>query len=534
MKLSKRILSAVLSVVCAGSAAFSGMMMSSVAEEESESVSLSDIYDSTNEAESKEAGVETEEDAPEQIEEATASVEAPTAAATSPSTPFNVFDIYNAHQDYVSEPEPEEPPIYINTKGIDVSQWQGTINWDTVSKGGVDFAIIRAGYGKELSQKDTKFDENVKNAQASGIDCGVYWYSYALTVEAAYQEAETCYQIIKNYDFTYPIYFDIEESSQEALSTAQVSAIIEAFCSTLQAKGYYVGIYSYASFLSTKVYSNVLNKYDVWVAHYGVSSPSFTGSYGMWQYSRTGYVNGISGDVDTDYGYLNYPYIITGDVTASVTANPNIKVDTGVAQGIDVSVWQGKINWSQVAQTGVSYAIIRAGYGKLASQKDKYFDTNMANATAAGIKCGVYWYSYATSAADAKLEAEACYQVIKNYKLAYPVYFNVEDPSIAELSNSEITAIVKAFCSTLEAKGYYVGVTSYTNFLNTKIDASVLSSYDVWVAHYGVNRPTYRGSFGMWRYTNSASVNGVNGSVDRNYAYYDYPSIMSSAHLNGY
>ena len=107
--------------------------------------------------------------------------------------------------------------IYVKTNGIDVSQWQGDINWSEVSRSGIDFAIIRAGYGKELDQKDTRFDQNVTRAQAAGINCGVYWYSYALTVEAAYQEAETCYQIIKNYDFTYPVYFDMEERAQEPL-----------------------------------------------------------------------------------------------------------------------------------------------------------------------------------------------------------------------------------------------------------------------------------------------------------------------------
>ncbi len=548
MKLSKRILSAILSAVCAGSAAFSGIAATTFAENTAESVSLTYIYDNINTAESKEADANAAVTTTAQTTGAVSTTETTVSSTTTvsatdtttakavttttaPSKPLNVFDIYDAYQNRSNGDTQPEIPIYVKTNGIDVSQWQGDINWSEVSRSGIDFAIIRAGYGKELDQKDTRFDQNVTSAQAAGINCGVYWYSYALTVEAAYQEAETCYQIIKNYDFTYPVYFDMEERAQESLSTAEVSAIIEAFCSTLQAKGYYAGIYSYANFLSTKVYSNVLNKYAVWVAHYGVDAPGFSGSYGMWQYGSTGRVNGIEGDVDTDYGYINYPYLITGNVDSSVTENPNYSVDTGLAQGIDVSLLQGGINWNHVATTGVDFAIIRAGYGKLASQKDKYFDNNIKYASEAGIKCGVYWYSYAANADDARREAEACYEVIKNYKLDYPVYIDLEDPS---LSQSDLTAIANAFCSTLEAKGYYVGVMGSSTLLNSKLDSSVLANYDVWVKQYGVKRPVYKGTFGIWRYSNSSSVFGVNGKVNRNYAYYDYPGIMREAHLNGY
>ena len=121
--------------------------------------------------------------------------------------------------------------------------------------------------------------------------------------------------------------------------------------------------------------------------------------------------------------------------------------------------------------------------------------------------------------------------MIKNYKLDYPVYIDLEDPS---LSQSDLTAIANAFCSTLEAKGYYVGVMGSSTLLNSKLDSSVLANYDVWVKQYGVKRPVYKGTFGIWRYSNSSSVFGVNGKVNRNYAYYDYPSIMREAHLNGY
>ncbi len=475
-------------------------------------------YDSTNFTESKESVTDEE--------------------VSSNETPFNVFDIYNAHQDYLAGNTPQ-PSLEADCFGIDVSQWQGDVDWAAVKASGVDYVILRAGYGKYASQVDTKFYENVSAAQAAGLDCGIYWYSYALTVEDARQEAEVCCEIIKDYNYTYPVYFDIEDPSQQGLSTAQTSAIIETFCSTVADHGYYPGLYSYASFLSTKVYTEVLQKYDIWAAHFGVQSPAFNGVYGMWQYSSTGTVDGIKNEVDLDHCYRNYPYITSpetyvGSGLTTSTTTTTIPVDTGIAQGIDVSVWQNEINWDEVAEDGVDFAIIRAGYGKFIDQKDVRFDENMEKAKAAGVDRGVYWYSYADSPESAVLEAEVCYEIIKDYEFEYPVYFDIEDPSISEKSVEELTAITDAFCSTLEAKGYYVGITSYSNFLMYKLSQDIYNRYDVWVAHYGVNRPAFGRSYGMWQYSSEGTVAGIGNRVDQDYCYKDYPELITSNKLNGY
>jgi len=197
--------------------------------------------------------------------------------------------------------------------GIDVSHHQGTIDWAKVKQGGqVDFAIIRAGYGRYASQVDKQFHANMKGAKEQGIPVGTYWYSYAMSVEEAKLEAEACYSIIKDYKFEYPVYFDIEEKSQrDGLTPYETSAIIEAFCSTLENYGYYVGVYSYASFLNDRVYQHVLDRYTVWVAHINVAQPAYSRSvYNMWQYSWTGKINGISGDVDMNLVYMDFPRII--------------------------------------------------------------------------------------------------------------------------------------------------------------------------------------------------------------------------------
>ena len=533
MKHLKRLLSALIS--CATVCSFTAFTVSAA-----EDSIDTDLYDSTISTESKEPEINdlSVEDAQNENPENVPVVQSAPSALL--ETPFNVFDIYDAHQKYVQIQSGDKSYMYRKSEGIDVSQWQGSINWQAVADTGIDYTIIRAGYGKYASQTDWRFHENVKGAQAVGLDCGAYWYSYATSVEEAYQEADACYEVIKDYKFTYPIYFDIEDPSQVGLSTAQISAIIEAFCTRLQSRGYYVGLYSFANFLTTKVYESVLNKYAIWVANFNVASPAYNKDYGMWQYTDTGTISGINGAVDKDHCYINYPYLISPstyvpDGTEQRAAAPvySANINKGQAGGIDVSVWQGKIDWSKVKSSGKSYAIVRAGYGNLSTQRDKYFEANVKGAQAAGIDCGAYWYSYAESPEDAVREAEACYEVIKGYKFQYPIYYAVDDSCFSSMSTKEITDIVTAFCSTLEKKGYYVGIKSYSNFLNNSIDQSVYSKYDVWVSHYGVAKPDFKKNYNMWQYTTEEKVNGINGYVNADYAYLNFPKVMKDNHLNG-
>lgn len=138
---------------------------------------------------------------------------------------------------------------------------------------------MRAGYGKYVSQKDKYFDQNMQNAKAAGLPCGAYWFSYALTPEDAIKEADAFYEVIKNYQFEYPVSFDMETESQSKLSKEQVTAIIDAFCGRMESYGYYTTLYSYASFLNYKVGESIFDKYDIWVAHYNTSKPAFNRHY---------------------------------------------------------------------------------------------------------------------------------------------------------------------------------------------------------------------------------------------------------------
>ena len=188
-------------------------------------------------------------------------------------------------------------------KGIDISYCQTAVDWNKLK---VDFVIMRAGYGKYASQKDNMFEIHYKNACNKGINKGAYWYSYAMSEAEAVQEAKACIEVLKGKKFEYPIYFDVEEPKQKALGKAKVSAIVKAFCSTMEAAGYWVGIYTNVDWYKNVITDDIKKRYAIWIANWGVAKPAISGPYGIWQY-EVGRINGVSGNCDLDYGYVDYP-----------------------------------------------------------------------------------------------------------------------------------------------------------------------------------------------------------------------------------
>ena len=232
--------------------------------------------------------------------------------------------------------------------------------------------------------------------------------------------------------------------------------------------------------------------------------------------------------------------------TAKTTAKPAVTTTVityatkpgigagAIFEGVDVSVYQGNIDWNKAKADGIEFAIMRAGYGKYVSQKDKYFDQNMKNAKAAGLPCGVYWFSYALTPEDAIKEADACYEVIKNYKLEYPVSFDMETESQMKLPKETVAQIIEAFCGRMESYGYYTTLYTYASFLNYKVEDRIFDKYDIWVAHYNTSKPAFNRNYGLWQYSCTGSVWGITGNVDRDYVYLDYERIIKNAHLNGF
>ena len=191
-----------------------------------------------------------------------------------------------------------------NIEGIDVSYYQGDIDWEEV-KTEKQFAIIRMGYGQK--KKDDKYEEYYKGAKDAGVQLGAYLFSKAESVDDAEKEAEHALDLLKGKQFEWPIYYDIEA---DALNKGDVNAKLDKFCTILQENNYFCGVYSSASPLKSKFDSSVLAKYAVWVANYGVDHPSYSGDWGIWQYSDKGKVSGIKADVDLDVASINYADVI--------------------------------------------------------------------------------------------------------------------------------------------------------------------------------------------------------------------------------
>lgn len=200
-------------------------------------------------------------------------------------------------------------------KGIDVSRWQGKIDWAKVKEEGIEFVMVGVGrYKRGNVFVDPQLKNNLSNAKAKGIHVGVYLYSEAVTVEEAREEAEFVLDQIDGYEISYPIAFDIEDTVHLSLTTKERTDITIAFLEVIEQAGYYPMIYASENWFRTNMDLTRLTKYDKWVARWA-DSVNFS-PYTMWQYSATGKVKGVSGDVDLDYCYVDYSKIITPRTTA--------------------------------------------------------------------------------------------------------------------------------------------------------------------------------------------------------------------------
>ena len=194
------------------------------------------------------------------------------------------------------------------SRGIDVSKFQGSINWSQVKASGVDFAIIRVGYrgyGSGALVEDSQFRANIQGASSAGIPVGLYFYSQAVNEEEAVEEASMVLSLCGGYRLNYPIYYDTEYVAggrANGISRETRTACAVAFCETIRNAGYSAGVYSYASwFYNSLSYANI-SKYSIWIAQYR-DTLDFKYSYKIWQYSSKGRVPGISANVDMNIAY---------------------------------------------------------------------------------------------------------------------------------------------------------------------------------------------------------------------------------------
>ena len=192
--------------------------------------------------------------------------------------------------------------------GIDVSKWNGNIDWNAVKNSGVQFVIIRCGYrGSSAGAliEDSKFKSNIKGAQAAGLKVGVYFFTQAVNEVEAVEEASMVINLVKGYTLSFPVYLDVEGSNGrgDSISASQRTANIKAFCGTIANAGYKAGVYANKTWFTSMINTSQITNYKIWLAQYA-QAVTYTGSrYDMWQYTSKGRVTGISGNVDMNICY---------------------------------------------------------------------------------------------------------------------------------------------------------------------------------------------------------------------------------------
>ncbi|MCQ2553969.1 MAG: hypothetical protein MJ150_06675, partial [Clostridia bacterium] len=194
--------------------------------------------------------------------------------------------------------------------------------------------------------------------------------------------------------------------------------------------------------------------------------------------------------------------------------------------GIDVSKWNGNINWTAVKNSGVSFVIIRCGYrgsSTGALVEDPKFRTNIKGATDAGLKVGIYFFSQAITDVEAVEEASMTIDLIKSYKISYPVFLDVEDSNGRgdRIDAGTRTAVIQAFCQTMKNSGYTAGVYANKSWLTSKMNVGSLGNFKIWLAQYNTE-VTYTGRYDLWQYSSKGSVGGISGNTDMNLSYLGY------------
>lgn len=202
--------------------------------------------------------------------------------------------------------------------------------------------------------------------------------------------------------------------------------------------------------------------------------------------------------------------------------------------GIDVSKWQGTIDWKKVRAAGIDFVMIKAGEG---TSVEETFIRNITGAKEAGIQCGVYWFANARNIDECKAEAKACLETIRPYQLEYPVVYDFEYRTLKDnpLANDKekCTDVIYTFLEEIENAGYYSMLYSNKNFPGLYLDIKRLTDrFDFWYANYGIDAPDV--SCGMWQRSCTGKVDGILYDVDLDVSYIDYKSIMQRFHVNGF
>ena len=268
--------------------------------------------------------------------------------------------------------------------GVDISEHNGTVDWKSVAKN-VDFAILRIGWvGNTSNKMDVKFIENYKAAKSAGVKLGAYVYMYSKSTEAAKAGAEWILKQIKGYDFELPIYCDMEDNSIASLSKSKLTDITIAFNEVIKKAGYTVGTYASRYWFDSKLDKSLRSKYHTWIAHYTSGSNKYKGEYEMWQNSSKGKVNGVKGNVDTNYLYEE---IFSSKNTAPAAPKTESKKSISeIAKEVIAGKWgNGDERKKKLTAAGYDYNAVQTEVNKqLSTNSSKKSVTAIAKEVIAG------------------------------------------------------------------------------------------------------------------------------------------------------
>lgn len=250
-----------------------------------------------------------------------------------------------------------------NLKGIDVSKYQGTIQWNKV-KSNIDFAILRCGFGSDIArQDDVCFERNVAECERLNIPFAVYLYSYATTEQKIDSEIAHTLRLIGSHK-PFCVYFDMEDNSTTKLGKAKLTAFAKRFCEGIKAKGFKVGVYANQHWFTNYLDVAELHRsgYSIWCAKYSSAKPNIAAPYDIWQYSSKGRVDGINGNVD-----MNYMYNDVRNATQAVK-----KSNEEIAQEVINGLWgNGEERKKKLTSAGYNYSAIQKIVNELAKPKKK-------------------------------------------------------------------------------------------------------------------------------------------------------------------
>ena len=207
---------------------------------------------------------------------------------------------------------------------------------------------------------------------------------------------------------------------------------------------------------------------------------------------------------------------------------------TQFQSGVDVSRYQGKIDWVQVARAGKQFSIIRAVSSNNAGPYvDPFYLQNVTGAADAGLRVGAYYYTYATTTAYADREIALLLRTLQGKQFQYPIFIDVEDNSLKPLGRTRITQLVLYALEKIKAGGYYAGVYTYTDFLVDYLDMALLKGYPLYLADYDTP-VAYQRQYDLLQYTDNGRVEGITGKVDLDASYVDFLPTIQAQGLNGY